>query len=77
VSPARASKSTGESANVLRAESILLDYADLLREGYTFQNGDLKSYLRVVLSDPEGNTRSLPRAADNARSVRKRWRRRR
>jgi phosphate starvation-inducible PhoH-like protein len=49
----------GESANVLRAESILLDYADLLREGYTFQNGDLKSYLRVVLSDPEVTLRSL------------------
>ena len=49
----------GEDTNVLRAESILLDYAVLLREGFVFQNGDLNSYLRVVLSDPEVTLRSL------------------
>ena len=49
----------GEDTNVLRAESILVDYAVLLREGFVFQNGDLNNYLRVVLSDPEVTLRSL------------------
>ncbi len=39
----------GEDQSVLRAESILVDYSGLLREGFVFQNGDLNSYLRVVL----------------------------
>jgi phosphate starvation-inducible PhoH-like protein len=49
----------GESASVIRAESILIDYAALLREGFVFQNGDLNSYLRVVLTDPDVTLRSL------------------
>lgn len=49
----------GEDTNVLRAESILLDYAGLLREGFIFHDGDLNSYLRVVLSDPDVTLRSL------------------
>lgn len=49
----------GEDTNVLRAESIILDYAGLLREGFIFHNGDLNSYLRVVLSDPDVTLRSL------------------
>ena len=31
----------------------------LLREGFVFQNGDLNSYLRVVVSDPDVTLRSL------------------
>ena len=49
----------GEAASVARAESILQDYAALLREGHAFNNGDLNSYLRVVTSDPEVSLRTL------------------
>ena len=49
----------GEDENVLRAESILVDYAALLREGHAFNNGDLNSYLRVVVDDPGVSLRSL------------------
>jgi phosphate starvation-inducible PhoH-like protein len=49
----------GEDEKVLRAENILVDYAALLREGHVFQNGDLNSYLRVVVSDPTVTLRSL------------------
>src|SRR5690242_341113 len=49
----------GEDANVLRAEAILLDYVSLLKEGHAFVNGDLNSYLRVVVNDPSVNLRNL------------------
>src|SRR5712691_5513925 len=49
----------GEPANVSRAESILEDYAALVREGQVFNNGDLNSYLRVVTEDPEVSLRAL------------------
>ncbi len=49
----------GEDASVLRAESILADYASLIREGQTFNNGDLNSYLRVVVNDPSVTLRNL------------------
>jgi phosphate starvation-inducible PhoH-like protein len=49
----------GDEENVLRAESILVDYASLVREGHVFQNGDLNSYLRVVVEDPTVSLRSL------------------
>lgn len=48
----------GEDSSVLRAESILIDYAALLHEGHVF-NGDLNSYLRVVLADPGLTLRNL------------------
>ena len=49
----------GDDANVLRAESILVDYATLVREGHVFPNGDLNSYLRVTVEDPTVTLRSL------------------
>lgn len=49
----------GEDANVVRAAAILEDYAALAKEGQTFANGDLKSYLRVVTGDPEVTLRAL------------------
>jgi phosphate starvation-inducible PhoH-like protein len=49
----------GDDQSVLRAESILVDYSGLLREGFVFQDGDLNSYLRVVLADPDVTLRSL------------------
>jgi phosphate starvation-inducible PhoH-like protein len=44
---------------VLRAESILADYAALIREGQVFNNGDLNSYLRIVVNDPTVSLRNL------------------
>jgi len=49
----------GEDASVLRAESILADYAALIREGQVFNNGDLNSYLRIVVNDPTVSLRNL------------------
>jgi phosphate starvation-inducible protein PhoH and related proteins len=49
----------GEEPNVIRAASILEDYFALIKEGQSFQNGDLNSYLRVVTQDPEVTLRSL------------------
>lgn len=53
----------GEGPSVARAESILQDYVALVREGYSFVNGDLNSYLRVVTSDPETSLRGLVASA--------------
>src|SRR5208337_3752027 len=49
----------GDEPNVIRAASILEDYFALVKEGHSFQNGDLNSYLRVVTADPEVTLRSL------------------
>lgn len=49
----------GEDASVARAESILADYASLTREGQVFGNGDLNSFLRVVVADPSVTLRNL------------------
>jgi len=49
----------GEEPNVIRAASILEDYVALVKEGQTFGNGDLNSYLRVVTEDVEVTLRSL------------------
>jgi phosphate starvation-inducible PhoH-like protein len=49
----------GEDTSVLRAESILADYAALIREGQVFNNGDLNSYLRIVVNDPTVSLRNL------------------
>src|SRR5450432_3464266 len=49
----------GDEPNVIRAASILEDYVALVKEGQSFANGDLNSYLRVVTADPEVTLRSL------------------
>ncbi|MCC6859708.1 MAG: PhoH family protein [Bryobacterales bacterium] len=49
----------GEAANVLRAETILADYVQLVREGHVFTNGDLNGYIRVVTEDPDVSLRAL------------------
>jgi phosphate starvation-inducible PhoH-like protein len=49
----------GSDGDVARAENILEEYAELVREGHVFTNGDLNSYLRVVTADPEVSLRSL------------------
>lgn len=49
----------GEEAQVRRAERILEDYVELVKEGHVFNNGDLNSYMRVVTSDPNVSLRRL------------------
>jgi phosphate starvation-inducible protein PhoH and related proteins len=49
----------GEAEDVQRAESFLLDYVALLREGNQFNNGDLHNYLKVCTEDPEITLRAL------------------
>src|SRR5271157_3322531 len=49
----------GAEPDVIRAASILEDYVSLVKEGQSFANGDLNSYLRVVTADPEVTLRSL------------------
>ncbi len=49
----------GPDEGVERAGQILEDYSQLIREGYTFSNGDLHGYLRVVTDDPTLNLASI------------------
>ena len=49
----------GPAEGVQRAEQIFTDFEHLRRTGYTFQNGDLGSMLRVVISDRSVTLRSL------------------
>jgi phosphate starvation-inducible protein PhoH and related proteins len=49
----------GEPNDVARAENVLEEYVALVREGHVFNNGDLNSYLRVVVEDPEISLRAL------------------
>ncbi len=53
----------GEEEAVIRAAAILEDYVALVKEGQTFANGDLNSYLRVVTEDPEVTLRALVHSA--------------
>jgi phosphate starvation-inducible protein PhoH and related proteins len=52
----------GASRDVVRAEQVFADYDHLQRSGYTFNNGDLGSMLRVVLADPKVTLRGLAEA---------------
>ena len=49
----------GDELPVRRAERILEDYINLVKEGQTFSSGDLNSYMRVVTSDPNVSLRRL------------------
>ena len=57
----------GEEAGVARTAQILNDYVALVREGHTFNNGDLNSFLRVVTADADS---SLSSCSSNLRSPR-------
>src|SRR5215510_9713234 len=52
----------GAPRDVARAEQVFADYEHLLRSGFTFNNGDLNSMLRVVTSDPKVTLRGLAEA---------------
>ncbi len=49
----------GDEPQVRRAERILEDYVNLVKEGHVFNNGDLNSYMRVVTADPNVSLRRL------------------
>lgn len=52
----------GAPQDVGRAEQVFADYEHLRRSGFTFQNGDLNSMLRVLVADPKVTLRSLAEA---------------
>ena len=52
----------GSARDVARAEQVFADYDHLQRSGYTFNNGDLGSMLRVLLADPKATLRGLAEA---------------
>src|ERR1041384_5405151 len=49
----------GEAKDVARAEQVFADYQQLQRSGFTFNNGDLNSILRVLVEDPKATLKSL------------------
>src|ERR1017187_2236582 len=49
----------GSPRDVARAEQVFSDYVQLRRSGHTFNNGDLNSLLRVLVSDAKATLRSL------------------
>jgi phosphate starvation-inducible protein PhoH and related proteins len=49
----------GSPRDVARAEQVFSDYVQLQRSGHTFNNGDLNSLLRVLVSDAKATLRSL------------------
>src|SRR6201987_1606423 len=52
----------GAPRDVARAEQVFADYEHLQRSGFSFNNGDLNSMLRVVTSDPKVTLRGLAEA---------------
>jgi phosphate starvation-inducible PhoH-like protein len=54
----------GAARDVARAEQVFADYESLQRSGYTFNNGDLNSMLRVLTADSSATLRGL---ADSSR----------
>jgi phosphate starvation-inducible PhoH-like protein len=49
----------GAARDVARAEQVFADYESLQRAGHTFQNGDLNSMLRVLVTDQNATLRGL------------------
>jgi phosphate starvation-inducible PhoH-like protein len=49
----------GAPREVARAEQVFADYDSLQRSGYSFNNGDLNSMLRVLIADPNTTLRGL------------------
>ena len=52
----------GAASDVSRVEQVFSDYEHLRKQGYSFQNGDLGSMLRVITSDPNATLRGLTEA---------------
>jgi phosphate starvation-inducible PhoH-like protein len=49
----------GEAQDIERMEQIVTDYGQLVKEGISFSNGDLRSYLKVLVDDSSVSLRSL------------------
>src|SRR5215470_13750995 len=49
----------GEAKDVARAEQVFADYQQLQRSGFTFNNGDLNSMLRVLVGDSKATLKGL------------------
>ena len=52
----------GEARNVARAEQVFADYQHLQQAGFSFNNGDLGSMLRLVATDSSVTLRALAEA---------------
>jgi len=52
----------GAPRDVTRAEQVFLDYQHLQRTAYQFNNGDLGSMLRILVTDPSATLRGLAEA---------------
>src|SRR5450755_3769968 len=52
----------GAARDVARAEQVFVDYETLQRSGFVFNNGDLNSLLRVLITDPKATLRGLAEA---------------
>jgi phosphate starvation-inducible PhoH-like protein len=52
----------GALRDVARAEQVFADYQHLQGSGFTFNNGDLNSMLRVLVADPKTTLRGLVEA---------------
>src|SRR5205085_7428780 len=52
----------GAARDVARAEQVFADFDFLRRSGFSFQNGDLGSLLRILVGDPEATLRGLAEA---------------
>jgi phosphate starvation-inducible protein PhoH and related proteins len=52
----------GAPRDVARAEQVFADYQQLQGSGFTFNNGDLNSMLRVLVADPKTTLRGLVEA---------------
>jgi phosphate starvation-inducible protein PhoH and related proteins len=53
----------GAARDVARAEQVFADYESLHRSGYSFNNGDLNSMLRVLTADSSATLRGLADAS--------------
>src|SRR5271168_1970742 len=49
----------GAARDVARAEQVFADYESLQKSGYSFNNGDLNSMLRVLTADSSATLRGL------------------
>ena len=49
----------GEENHVQRADDIITDYENLLKEGHDLSNGDVRDFLKIVTADPQISFRNL------------------
>jgi phosphate starvation-inducible PhoH-like protein len=49
----------GEAHDIERMEQIVTEYGQLTKEGLSFNNGDLRAYLKVIIEDPSASLRAL------------------